>query len=225
MALRSSSDAFTNDVFLSFRGSDTRLGFFGNLYKALSDRGIHTFIDHEKLKRGEEITPTLMNLQPILDCANGKKGLLVLPGFHNMDPSDVRRWKGSYGEALAKHEERAGYEYEFIGKIVERVSSKINHATLYVADHPVGLESQVLEVRKLLDDRSDDGVQMIGIHRMGGVEMECLREMLKVAVHAWCPEIRSMRVGVAARVNEENVDLLNLPPVWWSQMSYRSKCI
>jgi len=61
MALRSSSDAFTNDVFLSFRGSDTRLGFFGNLYKALSDRGIHTFIDHEKLKRGEEITPTLVN--------------------------------------------------------------------------------------------------------------------------------------------------------------------
>jgi len=52
-----------------------------------------------------------MNLQPILDCANGKKGLLVLPGFHNMDPSDVRRWKGSYGEALAKHEERFKFNH------------------------------------------------------------------------------------------------------------------
>ena len=52
-----------------------------------------------------------MNLQPILDSVNGKKGLLVLPGFHNMDPSDVRRWKGSYGEALAKHKERFKFNH------------------------------------------------------------------------------------------------------------------
>ncbi|KAG5013182.1 hypothetical protein JHK86_025443 [Glycine max] len=44
-----------------------------------------------------------------------------------------------------------GYEYEFIGRIVELVSSKINHAPLPVAGYPVGLESQVLEVKKLSD--------------------------------------------------------------------------
>lgn len=49
---------FTYDVFLSFRGEDTRYGFTGNLYKALYDKGIHTFID-EELQRGDKITSTL----------------------------------------------------------------------------------------------------------------------------------------------------------------------
>jgi len=50
---------FGYDVFLSFRGGDTRHGFTGNLYKALCNRGIHTFIDDEELQSGEEITPAL----------------------------------------------------------------------------------------------------------------------------------------------------------------------
>jgi len=49
------------------------------------------------------------------------------------------------------------------------VSSKINHAPLPVADYPVGLESRLLEVTKLLDVESDDGVYMIGIHGIGGI--------------------------------------------------------
>ena len=45
-----SSSSFTHqpkkfDVFLSFRGEDTRLGFIGHLYKVLCQRGINTFID------------------------------------------------------------------------------------------------------------------------------------------------------------------------------------
>ncbi|KAH1152335.1 hypothetical protein AAZX31_16G191700 [Glycine max] len=48
------------DVFLSFRGEDTRNGFTGNLYKALCDKGIHTFFDEDKLHSGEEIKPTLL---------------------------------------------------------------------------------------------------------------------------------------------------------------------
>nr|KYP42913.1 TMV resistance protein N [Cajanus cajan] len=221
MAASSCSYAFSYDVFLSFRGSDTRHGFVGNLYKALHDKGIHTFIDDEKLQGGEEITPTLMRaieesriaitvlshnyasssfcldeLASIIDCVE-RKGLLVLPVFYNLDPSDVRHQKGSYGEALAKHEERFkakerlekwkmalhqvanlsgyhfkqgnGYEYEFIGRIVELVSSKINRALLHVAEYPVGLESQMLEVMKLLDVGTDDGVHVIGIHGIGGI--------------------------------------------------------
>jgi len=54
------SYAFTYQVFLSFRGSDTRYGFTGNLYKALTDKGIHTFIDDNDLLRGDEITPSLV---------------------------------------------------------------------------------------------------------------------------------------------------------------------
>jgi len=52
---------------------------------------------------------------------------------------------------------------------VDRVCHKINPARLHVADYPVGLGPQVLEVRKLLNVESGDGFHMIGIHGMGGV--------------------------------------------------------
>ncbi|BAU02587.1 hypothetical protein VIGAN_11214000 [Vigna angularis var. angularis] len=212
---------FTYDVFLSFRGEDTRYGFTGYLYKALCDRGLHTFMDDDKLQSGEEITPALQKaieesriaiivlshnyasssfcldeLATILHCQS--KGLLVIPVFYKVDPSNVRHQKDSYEEALAKHQKRFkgqkeklhkwkmalhqvadfsgyhfkdgdAYQYEFIGRIVERVSRVINHAPLHVADYPVGLLSQVLKVKKLLDVGSDDVVHMIGIHGMGGL--------------------------------------------------------
>ena len=59
-----SSSSFTHqpkkfDVFLSFRGKDTRFRFISHLYDALCLRGIHTFID-DKLQRGEEISTKLL---------------------------------------------------------------------------------------------------------------------------------------------------------------------
>ena len=56
-----------------------------------------------------------------------------------------------------------------LGGIIERVSREINRASLHVADYPVGLLPQVLEVKELLDVGSDDVVHMIGIHGMGGL--------------------------------------------------------
>ena len=47
------------DVFLNFRGEDTRDNFTNLLYNVLCEKGIHTFIDN-KLQRGEEITQTLL---------------------------------------------------------------------------------------------------------------------------------------------------------------------
>jgi len=134
MAVSTSSSSFgygfTSDVFLSFRGLDTRYGFTGNLYKALINKGIPTFIDNEELERGHEITPSLLQaiqesriaiivlsknyayssfcldeLVKIIDFIKGK-GRLVLPIFYDVDPSIVRKQTGSYGEALAMHEER-----------------------------------------------------------------------------------------------------------------------
>ena len=47
------------DVFLSFRGEDTCLGFIGHMYIALVRRGICTFID-DNLPRGEQISAQLL---------------------------------------------------------------------------------------------------------------------------------------------------------------------
>ncbi|XP_050254127.1 disease resistance protein RUN1-like [Quercus robur] len=128
-----SSSSFTHqpkkfDVFLSFRGEDTRLGFIGYLCNALCQRGINTFID-DNLQRGEEISVGLLKviessrisiivfsenyasskwcldeLAKIVECR--KKDQLVLPVFYNIDPSEVRNQKGKFGEALSKHEEK-----------------------------------------------------------------------------------------------------------------------
>jgi hypothetical protein len=124
------SHDFSYDVFISFRGTDTRYGFTGNLLKALSGKGIHTFIDNKELKRGDEITPSLCKciedsriaiivlskdyasssfcLDELVHIIHYSKenDRLVLPVFYDVDPSHVRHKNYSYGEALAKHEER-----------------------------------------------------------------------------------------------------------------------
>ncbi|AES76344.2 functional resistance protein, putative [Medicago truncatula] len=121
---------FTYDVFLSFTGADTRFGFTGNLYKALTDKKIRTFIDDKELQRGDEITPSLVKaiqesriaipifstnyasssfcldeLVHIVECVK-RKGRLVLPIFYDVDPSHVRHQTGSYGKGMTDLEER-----------------------------------------------------------------------------------------------------------------------
>jgi len=61
------------------------------------------------------------------------------------------------------------YEYEVIGKIVDEVSKKINRASLYVVDYPVGLKSRLLKVNSLLAVESDVEVRMVGVHGIGGM--------------------------------------------------------
>ncbi|MED6120241.1 hypothetical protein PIB30_019030 [Stylosanthes scabra] len=213
---------FTYDVFISFRGTDTRYGFTNNLYQALHRKGIHTFFDDEELRNGEEITPTLLKaiegsriaivvfsknyasssfcldeLAKIMECVKGN-GRWVFPVFYDVDPSDVRHQKGSYREALTKHEERfkddkdkvhkwrsalrqaanlsgsdfkleREYEHAFIEKIVKEISNRISRVPLNVADYPVGLESRVPEVNKLLNGGSKSGAHMVGIYGVGGI--------------------------------------------------------
>ncbi|XP_042960405.1 disease resistance protein RUN1-like isoform X2 [Carya illinoinensis] len=113
------------DVFLSFRGDDTRNTFTAHLYHALLQNGIHTYIDEDELRRGDEISPALLQaiensrlsiivlsenyassiwcldeLLNILNCKETKQQI-VLPIFYHVNPSDVRNQRGSFGEALA----------------------------------------------------------------------------------------------------------------------------
>ena len=117
------------DVFLSFRGKDTRNGFTGHLYKALCDNDMYTFNDDNDLQRGEKISEELLKtiersmisivvfsenyaesqwcldeLVKILQCRTN--GQLVIPLFYNVDPSEVRNQRGNFGLALTKFEEK-----------------------------------------------------------------------------------------------------------------------
>nr|GFA50982.1 Toll/interleukin-1 receptor (TIR) domain-containing protein [Tanacetum cinerariifolium] len=63
MASSSNSSAqksFKYDVFLSFRGEDTRNNFVGHLYEALEAKCIETYKDDEKIEKGERINDQLL---------------------------------------------------------------------------------------------------------------------------------------------------------------------
>ncbi|KAL4634400.1 hypothetical protein ACB092_04G196800 [Castanea dentata] len=125
-----SSSSFTHqpknfDVFLSFRGQDSRHGFVSHLYEALQLKGIHTFINDKP--RGEEISEELLKtiensmmsiiifsknyasstwcldeLVKIVECK--KNDQLVRPIFYKVDPSELCNQNGKFRKALAKHE-------------------------------------------------------------------------------------------------------------------------
>ncbi|KAL5818223.1 hypothetical protein ACOSQ3_022120 [Xanthoceras sorbifolium] len=118
------------DVFLSFRGEDTRRNFTSYLYDALCRKQIETFIDNNELRRGDEISPSLSKaiqdsslsiivfsanyassswcLNELLEILESMKtrGQIVLPVFYHVTPSDIRKQTGTYKKAFDAHEKR-----------------------------------------------------------------------------------------------------------------------
>ncbi|XP_050244577.1 disease resistance protein RUN1-like [Quercus robur] len=126
----SSTCQWSHDIFLSFRGVDTRYGFTGNLYNALCNYGLNTFFDIN-LERGEEISKELLKtielsmisivvlsenyassswcldeLVKILECKNTGRIRKVYPIFYKVTPSEVRNNEGKFGIALDNHEKK-----------------------------------------------------------------------------------------------------------------------
>ena len=125
----SSTPQWKYDVFLSFRGEDTRTSFTDHLYVALKQRGIVTFRDEENLEIGKFISLELLKaikesrfaivilsrnfasstwcldeLTKIIGCLK-ETTTTVLPIFYDVDPSDVRKQTGTFAQAFSKHEE------------------------------------------------------------------------------------------------------------------------
>ncbi|XP_042960529.1 disease resistance protein RUN1-like isoform X3 [Carya illinoinensis] len=119
-----------HDVFLSFRRNDTRNNFTVHIYPALVRNGINTFKDDKELRKGEEISRTLLKaieeskisiiifsenyasstwcldeLLEILRCKESKQQK-VLAVYYKVEPSTVRHQNGSFKEAFAKHKEK-----------------------------------------------------------------------------------------------------------------------
>ncbi|KAM5559483.1 hypothetical protein ABKV19_020910 [Rosa sericea] len=125
----SSAPRWKHDVFLSFRGSDTRQGITFELYDRLQNRrGIKTFMDDQDIHPGNDISPTLLmaikesrfaiivlsqnyasstwcleELRNICECMEEDKNR-ILPLFYRVDPDDVRYQKRSFAEAFTEHE-------------------------------------------------------------------------------------------------------------------------
>ncbi|KAM3377830.1 disease resistance protein RPV1-like [Capsicum galapagoense] len=118
------------DVFLSFRGEDTCRTFTNQLYEALVDVGLRTFMDDNEIERGENIKSELDKaihqskgsiivlsknyassswcldeLVVILEN-NKNRGHVILPVFYYVDSSDVGKQSGSFAIAFARPEKK-----------------------------------------------------------------------------------------------------------------------
>lgn len=112
------------DVFISFRGEDTRKTFVSHLYAALKNSGVKTFLDDEELRKGKQLGPELERaiegsqisivvLSPnyagsswclnelvhIMEC-HKTHGQLVIPLFYHVGPSVVRKQTAEFGKVL-----------------------------------------------------------------------------------------------------------------------------
>ncbi|XP_020997403.2 disease resistance protein RPP13 [Arachis duranensis] len=134
-ATSSSSEGGMYDVFLNFRGEDTRFLFTDYLYHGLADvKKLEVFRDDPGLELGDEIKPTLMEaikrsrihivvmsenyvssswclleLEQMLKYSNNGTKRPVFPVFYHVTPAEVRYQINTKSkEAMEKHEKREG---------------------------------------------------------------------------------------------------------------------
>ncbi|TXG68555.1 hypothetical protein EZV62_003490 [Acer yangbiense] len=172
----SNTSKFKNDVFISFRGKDTRYNFTSHLHKALRDKQIQTYID-DKLNRGDEISPSLLKaieesqisviifskdyassrwcleeLVKILECKK-RYGQIVIPVFYNVVPTDVRNQTGTFGDAFTKHYQKQSLDQ------VQRWKDALNEAA-----NLSGLESSTINYFFLCAYQGSEMIEAISLN-------------------------------------------------------------
>ncbi|KAL5734079.1 hypothetical protein ACOSP7_031940 [Xanthoceras sorbifolium] len=185
----SSSNApqFKYDVFLSFRGEDTRYNFTSHLHKALSDKQLEIFIDYN-LNRGDEISPSLLEafeksqlsiiifsktyassswcleeLVKILECRE-QYGQIVIPVFYGIDPSGVRYQTGSFADAFAEHGQQSSHKVQRWKDALKKAANLSGWQSTANKPESVLMEDIVQNVLKRLNDMSSvDTSYLVGI--------------------------------------------------------------
>ncbi|KAK7324665.1 hypothetical protein VNO77_28403 [Canavalia gladiata] len=115
------------DVFISFRGDDTRNTFVDHLYAHLLRKGIFVFKDDKRLKKGKSTLQQLVEAiresrvsiivfskdyasstwcldeMATIDDHRQESKQIVFPIFYDVDPSHVRYQNGVYEDAFVSH--------------------------------------------------------------------------------------------------------------------------
>ncbi|WJX86404.1 hypothetical protein P8452_68717 [Trifolium repens] len=150
------------DVFISFRGDDTRASFTSHLHDALKRKYLETYIDY-RIEKGNQVwaelekaiqdstlflvvfsenyansTWCLNELVEIMECNKNEDNVVVIPVFYQIDPSDVRKQTGSYGTALAKHKKQGKNDDKMMQNWKNALSEAANlsgyHSATYRTD-------------------------------------------------------------------------------------------
>ncbi|KAM3337619.1 disease resistance protein Roq1 [Capsicum galapagoense] len=181
MSQASSSKTFKYDVFLSFRGEDTRRTFVSHLYNALEQKGIRTFKDDERLETGKSISGELLKaieearfavvifsgsyassrwcleeLAHIIKCKNELEQI-VIPVFYDVSPSDVRHQNPPFAKSFSKHEKKYRDDIEK----VQRWRDAFAEAGKISGYHLQNFKDEAECIKKLVDDIFPKSLQVI----------------------------------------------------------------
>ncbi|XP_049937090.1 disease resistance protein L6-like [Nymphaea colorata] len=163
------------EVFLSFRGPNTRKGFISHLYDALVTSGIKTFIDNVNLEKGERVN----NLSGYIERSRIFVPIISEERFFSASverhenneelKKEVSDWKNALREVGKTSgfnlNDANGDEADLKNIILKRIMQEVNPKYRFICNYPTDLDSRVNEVIKRLDGK----VRMIGICGMGGI--------------------------------------------------------
>ncbi|CAN6446066.1 unnamed protein product [Victoria cruziana] len=156
-------DGSQYDVFLSFRWPDTPKTFTDLLYVVLKDKGVVTFIDGDKLEKGQKVeklfecidrskifVPIFSKgyadsewcLQEIAKMVECKR--LILPVFIDVEPRDVRNQSGPFAPAFGRHRKNKKIDKEEVSKWSDALAEagKVSGYTLATTD---GYEGKLIK--------------------------------------------------------------------------------
>ncbi|KAH0733919.1 hypothetical protein KY285_009626 [Solanum tuberosum] len=181
MSHASSSKVCKYDIFLSFRGEDTRRTFVSHLYNALEQKGIHAFKDDERLEAGKSISAELLKaieearfavvifsksyatsrwcLEELSHIINCKKELeqIVIPVFYDVSPSDVRHQNPPFADSFSQHEVKYKDDMEMV-QIWRDAFVEAGNISGY---HLLNFKDEAECVKKLVDDIFPKSLQII----------------------------------------------------------------
>ncbi|KAJ6978652.1 disease resistance protein RPV1-like [Populus alba x Populus x berolinensis] len=197
------SSRFSNckyQVFLSFRGEDTRKNFTDHLYKALVDAGFHTFRDDDEIRRGKNIQLELQKaiqqskiaiivfsknyassrwcLDELVMIMERKRNgdCIVFPVFYHVDPSEVRNQTGSFAAAFVEHEKHYKEEMERVNGWRIALKEIANLAGMDLGD---GYEAQFVQsIVENVSKNLDPKIFNVPLHFIG-------RDPLVQDINSW----------------------------------------
>ncbi|XP_050116054.1 disease resistance protein RPV1-like isoform X14 [Malus sylvestris] len=226
----SKSKLWSYDVFLSFRGEDTRNGFTSHLHEALKNRGYQVFIDEDGLERGEEIKEKLFRaieesrislivfskmyadsswcldeLVKIMECRD-KLGRHVLPIFYHVDPSHIRKQNGDLAEAFQKHEKDIHEEKDDKEREAKQERVKQWREALTKAANLSGHHLQIANNRKRRREGHTEDTNLSDHQTTGnGREAEFIKKIVDESIWKWLPITNELHVtkhlvGIKSRI-------------------------
>ncbi|XLR54442.1 hypothetical protein S83_005114 [Arachis hypogaea] len=180
-------------------------------------------------------------LEKIMEC-HRTIGQRAIPVFYDVDPAELRHQRGTIGSDLQYHMERfseekvnvwrsalrdvanlSGFDLqnsrnqaEDINRIVESITALLDNTILFVAQHPVGVESRVQHVINLLNSNRSDNVLILGILGIGGIGKTTIAKAIYNQVHGcfegYCflPNIREFWMQSTSQVHLQEQLLSNI---------------